>query len=187
MKHFIPILMAAGIMTLVPACKEKKPSTDIIATKYVPKKPQPPIAMASDVRESQVEWGGKKYTVRVERVSDKELPLVKDESEQEFIDNIVNVSVVRDDGSVFFSKTFQKSSFASYIDERYRMNGLLDGLVFTEAKGADLIFAVSIAMPESDEFIPLTLAVNNQGTIAIERDSAMDTWGETESSVDDGV
>ena len=65
-------------------------------------------------------------------------------------------------------------------------NGLLDGLVYTETKGSELIFAVSIAMPESDEFIPLTLAVNSQGNIAIERDSAMDTWGETESE-DDGV
>lgn len=186
MKHIIPFLMAAGIMMLVPACKEKKPSTDIIATKYVPKKPQPPIAMASDVRESQVEWGGQKYTVRVERTADKELTLVKDESGQEFVDNKVKVSVVRADGSVFFTKTFQKTSFASYIDERYSKNGLLDGLVYTETKGSELIFAVSIAMPESDEFIPLTLAVNSQGNIAIERDSAMDTWGETESE-DDGV
>ena len=41
------IVLVAGL-TLFGGCKEKKQTDDIIATKYIPKKPLPPIAMKVD-------------------------------------------------------------------------------------------------------------------------------------------
>ena len=55
MKHLFPLILVAGLVVFG-ACKEKKESTDIITTKYVPKKPQPPIAMPSETITKNVTW-----------------------------------------------------------------------------------------------------------------------------------
>ena len=183
MKRIIPLLLVAGIMMLVPACKEKKQSTDIITTKYVPKRPQAPIKMPLDLRTSEVEWMGANYTVNIERVSVDSLPMVKDETGQEFVDNRITLTIQRSDSTVFFKKSFTKGSFSSYLDESFRRRALLSGMIYHKTEGSELMFAVSVSLPESDdEFIPLELAVNSQGNIAIKRDTTLDTWGEEDST-----
>lgn len=172
--------MAAGIMMLVPACKDQKPKKEIITTKYVPKRLQAPIAMPADVRTSEADWLQRSYSVRIERVASDSLPLVKDETGQQFVDNRITVIVGRQDGSTFFKKVFTKSSFASYLDDSFRQNALLRSMIFLGAKGKELEFAVSVSLPESDdEFIPLKLSVDNLRGIHIERDTDLDTSGDT--------
>ena len=177
MKKALPILLVAGIMMLVPACKEKKRvSDDIITTKYTPKKPQAPIAMPSDTRTSDVKWLGKDYQVKIEREAVDSLPKVKDEFGQPFIDNRIKLSIIRADGSVFFQRVFTKNSFSSYQDDYFRKNALLGNMVFAEVDNLELHFAISISLPESDdEFLPLKMAVTNLGNISISRDNDLDT------------
>jgi hypothetical protein len=51
-----------------------------------------------------------------------------------------------------------------------------------------LEFAVSVAHPQSeDEFIPLTMKVEQDGSVTIKRDENMDTFGNEQDSEDDGV
>lgn len=186
MKQFTFLLIAASAFVVLSSCKEKKPSEEIIVTKYVVKAPEAPIKMSVDKRENQVEWMGKPYTVVVERMPSDSLPMVKDEDGQLYVDNRVSLKVIRGDGSVFCTKTFTKASFASYLDDDYRATGILGSFWFTEADDQELEFAVCVNHPQSDdEFIPLKLTLDRQGGISIKRDSDLDINGG--SNDDEGV
>lgn len=185
MKRILPFMLLAGIVMLG-ACKEKKQSTDIITTKYVPKKPQPPIAMASDSQSRTVQWQGQSYTVVVDRVASDSLPLVHDESNQPYKDNQITVTVKRGDGSPFFKRVFTKSSFASYVDDSFRRSGILAGIRYDEIDNGRLEFSVVIALPDAidDVFVPLELSVDRHGQMSVARDDDMDMLGYEE---DEGV
>lgn len=188
MKHFIPLVLLAGLVAFT-ACKEKKQSTDIIATKYVPKKPQPPIAMASESKTTHVKWQDNPYTVRIDRVADDSLQQVKDENAQPYKDNRVVITVTRSDGSVFFKKAFTKAAFSSYIDESFRKNGILAGIQYDEVDSKGLEFSVVIGLPDAidDVFVPLDLVIDRQGGVSISRDDDMDMldYNERDEEFDD--
>ena len=80
----------------------------------------------------------------------------------------------------FFSHSFTKSSFDAYIDGDYRDGGILEGFVFDKVEGSRLVFASSVCLPQTDEYIPLVVSVSSQGEIGIRRDSQMDTNGDEE-------
>jgi hypothetical protein len=88
--------------------------------------------------------------------------------------------VIRQDGSVFFSRTFTKADFNDYLDEDYRATGILEGLVFDRVDGYQLIFAGSVCHPQTDEYIPLVITLSNFGDVTISRDTQMDTSGSEE-------
>jgi len=175
MKRYIPFIMVAGLIAFG-ACKEKKESKDIITTKYVPKKPQAPIAMPVDTKTTHITWQDKPYTIQIDRVSDDSLKQVKDENGQPYFDNRVSVTVKRQDGSVFFKKVFTKASFSSYIDDTFRNNGILAGIQYDEIGDRGLEFSVVVGMPDAldDVFVPLELVIDRQGAISISRDDDMD-------------
>jgi len=178
MKKLLPILLVAGFTMLAPGCKEKKKTADIITIKYEPKKPQAPITMERAVRTNQVEWMGNHYSITIVREAADSLPMVKDETQQAFIDNRISLTILRSDSTVFFKHVFTKSSFASLLTDNYRKNALLSSMIFHEMDDNELEFAISVSMPESDdEFIPIELKIDRQGNIAIERDTLIDTWG----------
>lgn len=186
MRRLIPLILAAGIMMLA-ACKEKKQTTDIITTKYVPKQLQAPIAMAADQQTSTVRWQDAAYTVSVSRVSVDSLPMVKDEYGQKYIDNRVDVNIARQDGSVFFRRSFTKNAFAPYVDATFRKDGILAGIRYDEVKNAGIEFSVVIALPDAldDMFVPLEMVIDRQGGISISRDDDMDML-EGASLMDEG-
>lgn len=175
MKHILPLILVAGLVVLG-ACKEKKQSTDIITTKYVPKQPQDPIAMPADTQTKNIEWQGKPYTITIDRVPVDSLPQVKDENNQPYVDNRVKMTIVRSDGSVFFERTFTKASFNTYIDDSFRKNGILAGFRYDEVENSGVEFSVVIALPDAvdDVFVPLELIVDRQGGVSISRDDDMD-------------
>ena len=175
MKHILPLILVAGLVVLG-ACKEKKQSTDIITTKYVPKQPQDPIAMPADTQTKNIEWQGKPYTITIDRVPVDSLPQVKDENNQPYVDNRVKLTIMRADGSAFFQRTFTKASFNTYIDDSFRKNGILAGFRYDEVENSGVEFSVVIALPDAvdDVFVPLELIVDRQGGVSISRDDDMD-------------
>ena len=175
MKHLFPLILVEGLV-VIGACKEKKESTDIITTKYVPKKPQPPIAMPSETITKNVTWQDKPYTVVITRQASDSLLQVKDENGQPYIDNRVEIVVTRADGSVFFKKVFTKASFNAYIDESFRKNGILAGIQYDEIDSKGMEFSVVVGLPDAldDVFVPLELVVDRFANIAISRDDDMD-------------
>jgi hypothetical protein len=131
-----------------------------------------------------INWLGKTYRVEVSRTANDSLPMVKDETGQTFVDNRISVTVRRADGSVAISKTFTKASFDAYIDAHFRQDGILEGLVFDKADGERLEFAASVCLPQTDEYIPLKVTIDNFGNVSIEKDSEMDTSGTGEHDDD---
>ena len=75
--------------------------------------------------------------------------------------------------------TFTKAAFENYIDASYRKQGILEGLVFDKVDDQQLVFAASVCLPQTDEYIPLEVRINNFGNVIIKRDSEMDTYGDT--------
>ena len=186
MKRIIPVILAAGIMMLG-ACKEKKQTEEIITTKYVPKKPGAPIRMQDNKGTENVVWGGATYELTVSRNAVDSLPMVSNEIGQKYVDNRIRLTIRRKDGSVFFDKSFTKSSFTSYLPADYRQMGLLTDMRFNKVNGGELAFVVTIAEPEAteDEFLPLELSVNRNGGIGIKVMDDMDLLGGRDDIGDD--
>jgi len=175
MRQTITISICGILLTLLAACGGKKKSEDIIAPKIEKVQPKEPISMQeyTDIRD--VEWIGKIYKVEINRRPSDSLSMVKDEYGQKFIDNIFTLTVKRKDGSVFFNRSFTKTSISAYLDEDYRKTGIFEGLVFDKAEGDELIFGASIGHPQTDEYIPLVIRLSRMGNLTIKRDVQMDT------------
>ncbi len=175
MKRLLPIIVIVLLAGVIVSCSEKKKRNDIITRKYEKPAPQGPIR-TDDYKDSKpFKWLDRDYMCTVERLADDSLPMVKDETGQLFVDNRVKVVISRSDGSVFFDRTFTKATFNSYIDDDFRQTGILEGFVFDKVEADEVRFACSVCRPQSDEFIPLILAVNRTGGIAITRDSRLDS------------
>lgn len=184
MKRLYQILPLAALLLLT-GCSQKKKSDDIIATKPEVVKPQAPIRMQEYKQTTDVAWLGKNYQVEVHRVADDSLKMVKDENGQKFVDNRISVKVMRSDGSVFFSRSFTKAAFESYLNNDYRQTGVLEGLVYDKVEGNNLFFAASVSHPQTDEYIPLVVSVSNFGEVGIRLDTDLDTNGGNETNTDD--
>lgn len=120
---------------------------------------------------------GKNYQLQLKRVPDDSLQMVKDENGQKFIDNRVTLRILRADGSVFLSRSFTKAAFERFLDDDYRRTGILEGFVYDRVDGSQILFAASVCHPQTDEYIPLVVTVNNFGEVNIRLDNEMDTNG----------
>ena len=81
------------------------------------------------------------------------------------------------------TRVFTKSTFEAQLDDDYRQTGILEGIVFDQIDGNNLVFAGSVSHPQTDEYIPLVITVSNFGDVTLKRDDQMDTSGnETEPS-----
>ncbi len=190
MRHIIFVCL---VVLFIASCGKKQESKNIIVQK-------PQVVQAAKKKEKMdpvsyekpIDWVGSSYTVSVYRFPDEELPMVEDEYGNKYYDNRVTVKVTRKDGSEFFNRTFTKSDFSSCVDESFRRNGALLGLVFVEAKGDDLRFGGSVGSPDplSDEYIPIVMWLNRMGTIRMQRDTELDgmsqpSQGGAANNVDD--
>ena len=173
MNYRLLITLSAAIT--LGGCKEKKPAEPvIIAERYVPRRPQAPIAMEADNETENINWMGRPYSVTISRIPIDSLT-VSDDSGQKYIDNQCHLTIKRQDGTVFTEKTFFKSSFRSYIQEPFISKGILAGIRFDEVEGQKLEFSVAVAMPEAvdDLLLPLELTIDSQGGISIRQDDDM--------------
>jgi hypothetical protein len=185
MNKVLTISVLAGVLC-VAGCKEKKTHDDIIAPRIETPAPSGPERMADSRVERDVQWLGKNYKVEVWRRADDSLRMVKDEFGQEFVDNRVTLTVKRSDGSIAITKTFTKQTFDAYLDAKYRREGIFDAFVFDEVDDQQLEFAASVSLPQSDEYIPLEIKIDNLGGVSIKRDSEMDTHGDEGEDMDEG-
>lgn len=165
----------ALLLTCMLSCSSKKKRDDIITTKYEKPAPQGPIRTDNYKDSKPFKWQDRDYVCTIERIADDSLPMVKDETGQQFVDNRVKVVISRADGSVFFNRIFTKTTFNSYIDKDFQQRGILEGFVFDKVEPNEVRFACSVSLPQSDEYIPLILAVTRNGNIAITKDSRLDT------------
>ena len=168
MKHVCFFAALAAIVLASTACSEKKKSDTIIAQRVEKVAPAAPERMQEYTDSRSVAWIGKTYQVAVNRQPADSLPLVKDETGQKFVDNVIHIKVSRQDGSVFFSRQFTKSDFKGFLDAD-------EGLVFDKVDGDWLVFAASVSHPHTDEYIPLVVRLSRMGVIVIRFDDSLDT------------
>jgi hypothetical protein len=169
MRKYIPALLAAAVIVFGAAsCKEKKKSDDIIVAKYVPEGPGDPIRMSVDKRTTNVEWLGKSYIVEITRTPSDSLPMLKDETGQQYVDNSVSLTIKRSDGSKFMSHIFTKNAFNSYIDASFRATGCLENVVFHGVENNLLTFGAVVSRAGSDdEFVPIDIKIDRNGGISM--------------------
>lgn len=163
------------------ACKQKKQTDDIITTKYVPKKPGAPIRMQKTTLTDNVSWGGQSYEVKIVREPADSLPMAKNEIGQQYVDNRIALTITRSGNTTpFFSRTFSRASFASYLTGDYSRNSLLANMRMRGVEASELTFTVAIAPPDAtdDEFLPLKLSINRNGGIAIKVEDDMEMLAE---------
>lgn len=183
MKH---VIYLCAVVFLMASCGKKKESKNIIVSKkQETRAPAKKEKMEPVDYTWNVEWGGSTYTVLVHRFPDESLPMVEDEYGNKYYDNRITIKVTRKDGSEFFNKTFTKNDFSHCLDDNFRKNGALLGLIFVESVGDDLKFGGSVGSPDplSDEYIPLVMKLNRMGTIHVYRDAELD--GSAPSSPND--
>lgn len=176
MKKLLSLMVLTALGAALVACGGKKKSDDIIAPKVEKVKPSEPVKMQEYKDTNYVKWvEGRYYHLTVLRQPCDTLPMVKDETGQKFVDNLFQMTVTRADGSVFFDRKFTKNSFNKYINEDYRNTGILEGIVFDKVDGDWLVFAASVAHPQTDEYIPLVIKLSRMGVLEISQDTQMDT------------
>jgi len=168
------IIALIAVPLLLTSCGKKKQHDDIIVQETEAPKPQAPIRMQDYRQTTDVQWLGKQYQVEVSRTACDSLAMVKDESGQQFVDNRIVLKVIRQDGSVFCTKTFTKAAFTGCLDDDYRKTGILEGFVFDKAEGNQLFFAASVSHPQTDEYIPLVVTISNFSEVSISKDNSLE-------------
>ena len=164
-------VLAACMMVLV-ACKEKKNVNEgIITTDYeLPKPSEAPVKMPAKTDRTEVEWkDGQRYQIAIARTPADSLSKVTDEIGQQYVDNIVKVTVTRSDGSVFFHRSFAKSAFVEWLEEDYRLHSVLEDITFFGIENQELVFTAILNLPAAsdDEAIDLRVSLNGQGQVNI--------------------
>ena len=172
--NYKSVMALAFVGLITTSCGKKKQHDDIIVQETEAPKPQAPIRMQDYKDVKDVQWLGKQYQVEVTRTASDSLAMVKDETGQQFVDNRIVLKVIRQDGTVFCTKTFTKSAFNSCLDDDYRKTGILEGFVFDKAEGNQLFFAASVCHPQTDEYIPMVVTVSNFGEVGIAKDQQME-------------
>ena len=165
-------LAFVGLITT--SCGKKKQHDDIIVQETETPQPQAPIRMQDYKDVKDVQWLGKQYQIEVSRTACDSLAMVKDETGQQFVDNRIVLKVIRQDGSVFCTKTFTKSAFSACLNDDYRKTGILEGFVFDKAEGNQLFFAASVCHPQTDEYIPMVVTLSNFAEVGISKDQQME-------------
>ena len=172
--NYKSVLALAFVGLLATSCGKKKQHDDIIVQETETPQPQAPIRMQDYKDVKDVQWLGKQYQIEVSRTACDSLAMVKDESGQQFVDNRIVLKVIRQDGSVFCTKTFTKSAFSACLNDDYRKTGILEGFVFDKVEGNQLFFAASVCHPQTDEYIPMVVTLSNLAEVGISKDQQME-------------
>ena len=172
--NYKSLLALTFVGLLATSCGKKKQHDDIIVQETETPQPQAPIRMQDYKDIKDVQWLGKQYQIEVSRTACDSLAMVKDETGQQFVDNRIVLKVIRQDGSVFCTKTFTKSAFSACLNDDYRKTGILEGFVFDKAEGNHLFFAASVCHPQTDEYIPMVVTLSNFAEVGISKDQQME-------------
>ncbi len=169
----IGILLLAGLTLGLAACKsEKKPQVeDIIAPTYEAPKLSPPIRLQESMTTNEFKLGGETVKYTIVRSANDSLPMVQDNIGQEFVDNTISLAVTKAGGESIFKRTFTKGDFNAHLTDEFRRSAILDGIAFDRVEKDTAFFGISVAIPQTDEYIPLMLALTKDGKTSLSLDT----------------
>ena len=118
-----------------------------------------------------MEWGGKSFTVSINRVVDDSAPVFSDESNNKYYENKITLVVKSSDGSVFFRREFTKQSFSQFIDNSYLSKSTILGIAVDHVEANSLVLVASVGCPDqlSDDFIPINLTLSDSGSLSMKK------------------
>ena len=129
-----------------------------------------------------VQVGDKEFQSNVVRRPDNTLPLVTNEQGQKFVDNRITLRL-QEGSRVVVDREFTKADFAALLDAGFQRNAILEGLVFDRVEGGHILYAASVAYPESDLYVPFQITVTTAGSISIDKSEMMDEYEATPDSL----
>ena len=129
--------------------------------------------MQASLAQGKVSMSGAEYQYSVNRKSSDELPKVKDEQGNTYVDNVIVLEVSRGEKKIL-TKNFTKKDFASLVEAKFLANAILEGLVFDRVVDGRLRFAASVCYPQTDLFVPLCLTVGSDGSVRLEKGSVLE-------------
>ena len=127
-----------------------------------------------------ITYKGKEYHSSVVRRPDENLPIVKNDQGEKFIDNRITLRITCA-GKQIVDKVFTKESFASLVDAKFMKYAILVGLVYDKVTPQGFVYAASICYPQSDLYVPLRLTVTVDGKISMAKEELMQELYETDS------
>ena len=144
--------------------------------------PKGPQSMQDSDITVPVQVGSREFQSNVVRRPDSNLPMVSNEQGQKFVDNRITLRLLEGGKSVV-NREFTKADFAPFLDAGFQRNAILEGLVFDKVEGGHILYAASVAYPESDLYIPFQITVTTSGSISILKSDVMDEYEATPDSL----
>ena len=129
--------------------------------------------MQSFKAEQTITFNNREYHSLLHRVSCDSLARVRDSRGDVFVDNTITLRLTRGTEKIF-GKTFTKRDFAAWIGADFMKSGILEGMVFDKTTPQGFVYAVSVAYPQSDLYIPLSVTISSNGTMSIAKEELME-------------
>lgn len=132
----------------------------------------PERMQVSDAK-TTITFKGKEYHSQVIRRPDDNLPVVKNEEGETFIDNRITLRITSG-GKTVVDKVFTKESFAGLVDATFLKHSILEGLVYDKNTSNGMVYAASICYPQSDLYIPMSITVSADGKISLAKEELLE-------------
>ena len=113
------------------------------------------------------------YNSLIIRTPDESLPKVKSEMGDLYMDNSIELTLLRN-GQSFYSKKFTKKDFASIIDAAFLKKSILEGMVFNKTTPTGIYYAASVCYPQTDLYIPISICISYDGKMTMRKDEQLE-------------
>lgn len=184
-KQLISLLMFSLVLC---ACNKKTQSTESATTNEKPKTEAENILHRLPTLhvEDTVKSGSNVYALMINREACDSLGIVTDEMGYRYADNLLNISVKKND-AVLFNRTFKKKDFLHLLDAEFAKHSILDGCRFLQVHEGMVTFSLAVSYPDSDMSRPFKLNIGPDGSYMIVKNDDLEEEYISDSLSSDGV
>lgn len=191
MKKITFFLCLFSFMAVFLACSKEKKSNSYRNIIVPPRKEVIPDTVIHKSKgfdvEDTVKWVGNVYKVHLHKYSNDSLSYVKMDNGVMYRDNLIKMTIEREDSSVFFNRVFRKSMFENVISKQYIDQNVLLGMALEKEKTDkdNLYFFGKVGNPDelTDDFMVFEIVVSRMGDVSIHKlDLDEDKSGEKEKN-----
>ena len=104
---------------------------------------------------------------------DEDLPLVKDDRGNQFVDNKIQLRLTRGNEQIF-NMTFTKRNFASIVGEDFLAKSILEGMVYNKTTPQGIVYAASVCYPQTDLYVPISITITADGKMTMAREELLE-------------
>ncbi len=120
-----------------------------------------------------IKFKGKDYHSFISRTPDEDLPLVRDDRGNRFVDNKILLRLTHGNEQVF-NMTFTKRNFASIVGEDFLSKSILEGMVYNKTTPQGIVFAASVCYPQTDLYVPISITITADGKMTMVREELLE-------------